>query len=202
MTAQATTRWLEDQKQELAVDRILEAARHVFMSDGIRPARMGKIAEIAGCSRATLYRYFPNKDALLQAYMMRVAEEVWEILSNRLGGMTSFGERLVEATAISIELIGEREEIAPFFNEEGMGLTAQLASNTSAVRGLMVDRIGDESSSAELRGQLRSEVSPEEAAEWVLGTIFAISVLPTEKRSAAALREYLRKMLVPSLVEG
>ncbi|MBW2190309.1 MAG: TetR family transcriptional regulator, partial [Deltaproteobacteria bacterium] len=42
--------WLNDERQELAVDRILEAARGVFARDGIRGARMGKIAEAAGCA--------------------------------------------------------------------------------------------------------------------------------------------------------
>ena len=56
-----TADWLGEERQELAVERILEAAGEVFASDGIRGARMGKIAEAAGCARATLYRYFASK---------------------------------------------------------------------------------------------------------------------------------------------
>ncbi|NOQ83340.1 MAG: TetR family transcriptional regulator [Myxococcales bacterium] len=194
--------WLNDERQELAVDRILEAARGVFARDGIRGARMGKIAEAAGCARATLYRYFPNKEALLHAYMVHVAKDFEEILDEKLRGLRSLGDRLVEAVAVSVELIREREDVAPFFNEEGLGLTAQLTSNAAAMRQQLVRQIERESCSDRIQGTLRNDVSADEAAEWVTRTIFSFSVLPSEARSGVSLRKYLRKMLIPSLIEG
>ena len=198
----STTDWLNEERQELAVDRILEAAGEVFVRDGIRGARMGKIAEAAGCARATLYRYFPNKESLLHAYMVRVAKDFGEVLDEKLRGLRSLGDRLVEAVAISVELIQEREDVAPFFNEEGLGLTAQLASNAVAMRDQLARQIENESCSDRIQGQLRSEVSPDEAAEWLTRVIFSFSVLPSEARSKASLRKYLKKMLVPALIEG
>jgi AcrR family transcriptional regulator len=197
-----TTDWLNEERQELAVDRILEAAGEVFVRDGIRGARMGKIAEAAGCARATLYRYFPNKEALLQAYMARVAKDFGEVLDEKLRGLRSLGDRLVEAVAVSVELIRERADVAPFFNEEGLGLTAQLTSNAVAMRDQLARQIENESCSDRIDGQLRSNVSADEAADWLTRAIFSFSVLPSEARSKAALRKYLRKMLVPALIEG
>jgi AcrR family transcriptional regulator len=197
-----TTDWLNEERQELAVDRILEAAGEVFVRDGIRGARMGKIAEAAGCARATLYRYFPNKEALLHAYMARVAKDFGEVLDEKLRGLRSLGDRLVEAVAVSVELIRERADVAPFFNEEGLGLTAQLTSNAVAMRDQLARQIENESCSDRIDGQLRSNVSADEAADWLTRAIFSFSVLPSEARSKAALRKYLRKMLVPALIEG
>jgi len=194
------TDWLNEERQELAADRILEAAGRVFVRDGIRGARMGKIAEAAGCARATLYRYFPNKEALLHAYMVQVAKGFGEILDDRLRGLRSLGDRLVEAVAVSVELIQEREDVAPFFSEEGLGLTAQLTSNAAVMREELTDQIERESSSSRIQGRLRDDVSPAEAAEWVTRAIFSFSVLPVEGRSADELRKYLRKMIVPALV--
>jgi AcrR family transcriptional regulator len=194
--------WLNDERQELAVDRILEAARGVFVRDGIRGARMGKIAEAAGCARATLYRYFPNKEALLHAYMVRVAKDFGEVLDEKLRGLRSLGDRLVEAVAVSVELIEEREDVAPFFNEEGLGLTAQLTSNAAAMREQVVRQIKSASSSDRIRGTLRKEVSADDAAEWITRAIFSFAVLPSKARSGASLRKYLRKMLIPALISG
>lgn len=194
--------WLNDERQELAVDRILDAARGVFVRDGIRGARMGKIAEAAGCARATLYRYFPNKEALLHAYMVHVAKDFGEVLDEKLRGLRSLGDRLVEAVAVSVELIREREDLAPFFNEEGLGLTAQLTSNAAAMREQLVRQIERESCSDRIEGTLRNDVSAEEAADWVTRTILSFSVLPSEARSGVSLRKYLKKMLVPSLIDG
>ena len=196
------TDWLNEERQELAVDRILEAAGRVFVRDGIRGARMGKIAEAAGCARATLYRYFPNKEALLHAYMVQVAKGFGEILNDRLRGLRSLGDRLVEAVAVSVELIQERDDVAPFFSEEGLGLTAQLTSNAAVMREQLTRQIESESSSSRIQGKLTDDVSPAEAAEWVTRAIFSFSVLPVEARSADELRKYLRKMIVPALVAG
>lgn len=194
------TDWLNEERQELAADRILEAAGRVFVRDGIRGARMGKIAEAAGCARATLYRYFPNKEALLHAYMVQVAKGFGEVLNDRLRGLRSLGDRLVEAVAVSVELIQEREDVAPFFSEEGLGLTAQLTSNAAVMREQLTRQIESESSSGRIQGRLKDDVSPAEAAEWVTRAIFSFSVLPVEARSANELRKYLRKMIVPALV--
>ena len=194
------TDWLNEERQELAADRILEAAGGVFVRDGIRGARMGKIAEAAGCARATLYRYFPNKEALLHAYMVQVAKGFGEVLNDRLRGLRSLGDRLVEAVAVSVELIQEREDVAPFFSEEGLGLTAQLTSNAAVMREQLTRQIESESSSGRIQGRLKDDVSPAEAAEWVTRAIFSFSVLPVEARSADELRKYLKKMIVPALV--
>ena len=197
-----TTDWLNEERQELAVDRILEAAGGVFVRDGIRGARMGKIAEAAGCARATLYRYFPNKEALLHAYMVRVAKDFRAVLDERLRGLRSLGDRLVEAVAVSVELIQEREDVAPFFSEEGLGLTAQLTSSATAMREQLSRQIESESLSDRIQGTLRDDVSAVEAAEWVTRAIFSFSVLPSEARSPVALRKYLKKMLIPALIEA
>lgn len=195
------TDWLNEEKQELAVDRILEAARMVFAREGIRAARMGKIADAAGCSRATLYRYFPNKEALLHAYMVRIAHDFDTVLSDKLRGVRTFGKRIVEAVAVSAELIQSREDVAPFFTEEGVGLTAQLTANAVAMRDQLARQLEQESSSPKIQGQLRADVTSAEAAEWVTRAIFSIATVPVEERSGLALRKYLRKMLIPALVE-
>ncbi|MFW2389745.1 MAG: TetR/AcrR family transcriptional regulator [Polyangiales bacterium] len=194
--------WLNEERQELAVDRILSAAREVFVRDGIRSARMGNIAKAAGCARATLYRYFPNKEALLHEYMLRVEREFGEILERRLRELDAFGDRLVEAVATSVELIQEREDVAPFFSKDGLGLTAELTANAAAMRDRLIAQIERESSSSRIRGRLRGDVSAEEAAEWLTHAIFSFSVLPTKGRSGSELRNYLKKMLMPVLLES
>jgi TetR/AcrR family acrAB operon transcriptional repressor len=51
-----------------ARDRILEATRALLdRADEARPVSVGQVAASAHVSRATVYRYFPDKTALLQA---------------------------------------------------------------------------------------------------------------------------------------
>ncbi|MFC7500779.1 helix-turn-helix domain-containing protein, partial [Nocardioides sp. GCM10030258] len=44
-----------------AVERILDAAGGLFAERGVDVVAMSDIATAAGCSRATLYRYFPDR---------------------------------------------------------------------------------------------------------------------------------------------
>lgn len=202
MQSRAATDWLGEERQELAGDRILEATRVVLARDGIRGARMGKIAEEAGCSRATLYRYFPNKEALLHAYMVHIAESFLAVITERLRGLKSFDERIVEAAAASVNLMQSREDVAPFFTEEGIGLTAQLTARAAAMRDQLTEQISRESKSTKIDGCLRSDVTAAEAAEWVTRAIFSLATVPMQERTPEALRDYLTKMLVPALVDS
>lgn len=51
----------------------MDAARHCLLSDGLRQTSLDDIAATAGVGRATLFRRFPNRRALLLALAAREA---------------------------------------------------------------------------------------------------------------------------------
>ncbi|OBI81050.1 TetR/AcrR family transcriptional regulator [Mycobacterium sp. 1245805.9] len=59
-----------------ARERILTAAYELFSRRGIRAVGTDEVIVRAGVARATLYRHFPTKDALVLAVLQR-REEVW-----------------------------------------------------------------------------------------------------------------------------
>ena len=59
-----------------SVDAILEATIQVLLSVGKERLTTTRVALRAGVSVGTLYQYFPNKSALLQAVLRRHMEEV------------------------------------------------------------------------------------------------------------------------------
>lgn len=66
-------------------DRILAAASSVFQDRGIADGTMSEIARCAGVGRATLYRYFPGKDVVLEALVLREARDLFALLDTELG---------------------------------------------------------------------------------------------------------------------
>ena len=56
--------------------RILEAARSLFIEDGFVRVRAEDIAARLGISKATLYREFPSKNAILHAVVMGIVSEM------------------------------------------------------------------------------------------------------------------------------
>ena len=60
------------------VDRILAAAYDLFASRGIRGVGVNELITRSGVSKATFYRHFPSKDALVLA-VLELRDQVWTV---------------------------------------------------------------------------------------------------------------------------
>jgi AcrR family transcriptional regulator len=60
---------------------ILDAAAQVLLRRGYEKATTDRIAERAGVSIGSIYEYFPNKESIFAALMLRWNEERWVALS-------------------------------------------------------------------------------------------------------------------------
>ena len=65
----------EDATLDAQAERVLAAARAQFLEFGLRRTSLDHIAQAAGMSRATLFRRFPNREALILA--LATAVEPW-----------------------------------------------------------------------------------------------------------------------------
>jgi AcrR family transcriptional regulator len=63
-------------RSEPARERILSTAYDLFARRGIRDVGVDEIIDRAGVAKATLYRHFPSKDALVLAFLER-RERLW-----------------------------------------------------------------------------------------------------------------------------
>src|SRR6202023_1196209 len=85
---------------------ILDAAAHVFSEQGTA-ANLADVATAAGVSRATLYRYYPNREALLKALGAHALNE----LANRLndaGLERATLKEAIERLARALVAVGDR----------------------------------------------------------------------------------------------
>ena len=63
-------------------ERILEVADRLFYADGVRATGTEKIMSIAEVAKATFYRHFESKDALVLAYLKNRDRALWDYLSH------------------------------------------------------------------------------------------------------------------------
>ena len=61
--------------------RILEVADRLFYADGVRATGTEKIMSLAEVAKATFYRHFESKDALVLAYLEYRDQALWDYLS-------------------------------------------------------------------------------------------------------------------------
>src|SRR5678816_3711188 len=74
--------------------RILEAAKAVFVRQGTAGARMLEIAEEAGVNQALLHYYFRSKERLAQAVFQQIASRLFPALIQTLGSDLSLDEKI------------------------------------------------------------------------------------------------------------
>ncbi|MDP7723335.1 TetR/AcrR family transcriptional regulator [Mycobacterium sp. TY814] len=87
-------------------DTILDTARVVFETYGVRRANIEDVAARAGVSRSTIYRRFPTKDELFEAVVRREAELFFTTLDQATTGCSP-QEAVVEAFTLGVRLIGD-----------------------------------------------------------------------------------------------
>jgi AcrR family transcriptional regulator len=85
---------------------ILDAAAHVFSEQGTA-ANLADVAAAAGVSRATLYRYYPNREALLKALAAHALTELARRL-NDAGLERATVKEGIERLARALVAVGDR----------------------------------------------------------------------------------------------
>lgn len=119
------------------VDVLLEAAARVLEERGLAGYTTNAVAERSGVSVGSLYQYFPNKDALMSALVLRVHLQVAEqlaALQARLTGwpLAAAVEEMVRG-AVHDARAAPRLLEAVEFEEERLPRSAELEAAEAAI---------------------------------------------------------------------
>lgn len=58
--------------------KVLETASTLFYAEGVRAVGMERIVDTSSVAKTTIYRHFPTKDALVEAFLEKEDAEFWE----------------------------------------------------------------------------------------------------------------------------
>ncbi len=154
----------------------MDATAALVAEQGLRSVTMSQIAEETGIGRATLYKYFPDVEAILDAWHQRQITGHLEYLADVRDQAGDAGERLeavLEAYAlISHESHGHHNtELAAFLHRDQQVARAQQQLR-HMIRDLLIE--------AAETGDLRDDVAPDELASYCLHALTAASSLPSK----------------------
>lgn len=183
--------WLADRRSEVAADRILDAAERLFSQKDAATVGMNEIARAAGCSRATLYRYFENRDALHTAYAHREALRLFGLLADRLAGLTDPGERLVEGALTAIAGVRTNPALSSWFTTTQRPIGGEMAERSEVVHALVesfVRALG-----------VDDDVEVDRRARWLVRVLTSLLMFPglDEADERAMLRDFVVPTVVP-----
>ncbi|HZB10010.1 MAG TPA: TetR/AcrR family transcriptional regulator [Rubrobacter sp.] len=163
-------------------DAILETTWALVTEHGLLSVTMSQIAEKTGIGRATLYKYFPDVEAILFAWHERQIAGHLEYLVEVRDQSGGTGERL-EAVLEAYALISHERyshehpgpELAALLHR-GVHVTGAQQQVHDMMKNLLIE--------AAETGDVRDDVAPEELASYCLHALAAASTL----RSKAAVR--------------
>jgi AcrR family transcriptional regulator len=132
----AANDWLSERRIEVAADRILDAAEELFTRQDPASVGMNEIAKAAGCSRATLYRYFENREALRTAYVNRETYRLFDAIKEKISGITDPRERLSAGITTTLRLVRESPALSSWFATTQPPIGGELAEQSDVITAL------------------------------------------------------------------
>jgi AcrR family transcriptional regulator len=173
------TQTIEAHRREVR-DAILDTTAALVAEHGLLSVTMSQIADETGIGRATLYKYFPDVEAILFVWHDRqITGHIGHLVEVRdqAGDAAQRLEAVLDAFAlISHGSRGHHDtELAAFLHRD-----QQVARAQHRVRDLIRDLLAEGAGA----GDVRTDVPPEELATYCLHALSAASSL----RSRAAVR--------------
>ena len=175
---------------------ILDAARTVFEQYGARRANVEDVARAAGVSRSTLYRAYPNKEAILEAVLLQQLDEFLSEL-DRVAADLPPREAVVECFAQGLRLTREIPLLARLAESEPDLITAAGAASHSS---LVLGSAGRVAATLRRSGATMPDEELQTVAELMLRVSWTYLLNPrggldvTDER---AVRAYARHYLAP-----
>jgi AcrR family transcriptional regulator len=177
--------WLRDERALAAAERLLDAAGASFAEQGVAATGMADVAARAGCSRATLYRYFANRDELRLAFVHREARRIGAGVAADVAGLDDPADRTVAAVQSALRQVRADPTLAAWFTSGDAGLAAALGQGSQVIHGLATAFFGPDA---------------DERGAWLVRVILSFLTVPGADDEEE--RRVLERFVAPPLVEG
>lgn len=184
--------WLSARRTEVAADRILDAAEELFTRHDPVSVGMNDIARAAGCSRATLYRYFENREALRTAYVHRETYRLYDAIKEQISTRDDPQERLIAGVSTTLRLVRQNPALASWFAATQPPLGGEMAEQSQVITALAAAFV------TSLGAVDRTTV--ERRARWLVRVITSLLIFPgrDDADEQAILEEFVVPVMAPA----
>ncbi|WP_430330927.1 TetR/AcrR family transcriptional regulator [Rhodococcus sp. ACT016] len=168
-------------RRALAVERITAAATELFVERGFDRVSAADVAERAGCSRATLYRYVGGKPALVSAVVSAAAAGVADRVRRAVDGLDG-ADRVVEAILTAVAAVRADPTLSHWFVHTRTGAADEyLAASPDLTR---------------VATALAGIDAGEAAGQWIVRVVLALLAWPASDTEVE--RNMVRSYVAPA----
>jgi AcrR family transcriptional regulator len=155
---------------------IIESAYRCFGKHGLQKTTIVDIAKAANVSRSTVYEYFSDKGAILEACAEHASEQFYREMTKAIDRGSSLEEKL---SCAAVFVTQARRVIASeeYFDEEAISLL--LTKDAGVLLRECVEFFAPYLSAAKLTGEVRKDLDVEAAGEWFARILFSLFSTPS-----------------------
>lgn len=180
--------------------KLLDAAYDQFCETGISRASMEEVARRAGTARITIYRKFENKDALVDAVMLREFQRYFGEFLVEMGKAQSVADRVVAGFVTSLRTIGGNVLIRRLLEIEATAVPGIVGGGDSRTMFQVRDFVAEQIRREQEVGNIDADVSAVLAADMMVRLTGSMLTSPSdliELDDEAALTAVAREFILP-----
>lgn len=185
------------QRSDEVLGNVLEAAGRAVARLGVYKVSMDDIATEAAMSRATLYRRFGSRDAIIAALISQQAKPFVEDSIRLSSNAKSFAEQMEINTVQAVLNINNYAALAAVFVQGNDPQNLPLIR--PVYRELVMVNLIPSLEAARESGELREGLDNEEVAEWLMREF--LMLVSEGPWTADRLRRRVRQFLLPVLLK-
>lgn len=155
---------------------IVQSACACFCKRGMQKTTIVDIARVANLSRSTVYEYFRDKSAIVEACAEHASERFYREMSKAMDRGSSLEEKLSCAAVFVVQarLVLASEK---YFDQDAISLL--LTKDAAVLLHECVDFLAPYLTAAKLTGEVRKDLDVATAGEWFARVLFSLFSMPS-----------------------
>jgi TetR/AcrR family transcriptional regulator len=185
---------------EEARQRILDAAGRCIVRRGNTQFRMGEVADEAGVSRSTVYRYFSGRDDVLLGLILTRVDNALGDLVCSLPAPDDPVRSVPEMVLARVESVAGNPLNEALFAAESTALATALEKGSEPIVELLLRHYEPLLNRWKLAGRLYDDLDPRSIVQWLHTTTLFLLAPSWRHRPVADKREFVEQFVVRALV--
>lgn len=175
-------------------ERILDAATECLLAEGLNARLHAMIAERAGISRPTVYKYVGDQSAIVAAILEREFDRFFAAAVPVLQRSDDLEAHLIDAIVFVVDYARSHFLLQKALAEHPELILPALTTGAEPLIDRVVDLFGDQLHRA-LDEAASAPLTPREAAEWSYRIVVSLITTPTAALDGGGTRRYVESLI-------
>lgn len=202
MSTERVVAELDEHEESDRRDQILEAANQCFTQLGIQRTSVQDVARMANVSRGTVYRYFEDRNILIDAAIEFGAQKFYQEVAAAMAKRATLAEKVGAMAETHAKILLEHRTRNRLMADDAELMRHMISDGDSAVRrttAFLVPYVRE----AQERGEVGAGIEVAAASEWLARIIYSFSTVNEaqtfDMSKPATVRRYVEKFAINGL---